>query len=358
MKNIINKFNYFIYIFFLNKFLKNPYHCHFQITRKCNFRCMSCCVWKNSGKNKTELSLEEIKILAENLKKIGVKSVALTGGEPLLRQDLPQIIEIFKSRNFLVRLQTNGSLSEETFLEKAFKSGLDDIYFSLDTLKPDIFTKINGLENEKIFENVIQNIKIASKIAKKHKAGVFLTTVLQKLNFEEIINLENFAKENACLIGFYGLEVGGETDPNNIRSSDDGLIPDENLRLKLKETFVKIKQMKKTKNSPIFNSNKILDDYINFYSSPNPNMYWQCNAGRDYLEIMPDGKIGICNATPEIENLNYKTLVDFYKNKNKYKIFNEYRKKCSGCICTRQLEYLITDFSDVFEKTFKYIKNI
>jgi len=358
MKNIINKLDYFIYIFFLNKFLKNPYHCHFQITRKCNFRCMSCCVWKNPEQNQTELPLEEIKILAKNLRKIGVKSIAITGGEPLLRKDLPQIIEVFKAQNFLVRLQTNGSLADESFLETAFKNGIDDLYFSLDTLKSDVFAQINGIENEKIFENVIQNIKTASKLAKKYKVGVFLTTVVQKLNFEEIENLENFARENACLIGFYGLEIAGKADKNNIRSADEHLIPDENLRLALKKTFIKIKQMKKEKNSPIFNSDRILDDYISFYSAPNASMYWKCNAGRDYLEILPDGKVGICNATPEIQNLNYENILDFYKNKNKEQTFIEYRKKCSGCICTRQLEYLITDVSDVAEKAKLYLKNI
>jgi len=355
IKNFINKISYIFHLLILSKIFKKPYHVHFQLTRRCNFRCLSCCVWKNEADLTSELKLEEIKILAENLRKIGVKSVALTGGEPLLRKDLFEIINIFKKNNFIVRLQTNGCLINEDFIEKIFSIGLDDIYVSLDSLKPDIFTKINGLENENIFYKVVENIKKTSVIAKKYGVGVFLTTVLQPINIEEVENLNKFAQENNCLIGFYGLEMGDETDKNNIRSCDSQLLPDEKQKKSLKETFVKIKQLKKEKKSPIFNSNKLLDDFINYYSSSNLNMRWNCNAGDYYLEVFANGLLGVCNATPEISGFDYKNIKDLYKNKEKEKIFKKYRKKCNGCICTRQLEYLVNDFSDIINKSLQYI---
>lgn len=353
--NFINKIKYFLHLFIINKFVRNPYHCHFQITRRCNFKCLSCCVWQQETDFNFELKFEEIEILAKNLKKVGIKSIALTGGEPLLYKDIIEIINIFKKYNFIVRLQTNGSLLNKIFLEKAFALGLDDIYISLDSLKPDVFVKINGLQNENMFYKVIENIKKASEIAKKFTAGVFLTTVLQPINIEEVENLNNFAKENKCLIGFYGLETGDLSDVNNIRSCDMQLKPDKNQQNLLKETFIKIKQLKKENNSPIFNSNKLLDDYIKFYSSLVNNMRWNCNAGSYYLEVFSNGNIGICNATPAIAGVNYKNVQNLYKNKDKEKIFKEYRQKCNGCICTRQLEYLTNDFSDILEKSFKYL---
>jgi len=350
------KARYLFHILLAGKVIHKPYHCHFQVTRMCNLKCLYCRVWREDSHGQKELTIDEIKILSENLKKVGVKSIVITGGEPLLRGDLIEIINIFSRQGFIVRLQTNGYLLNETFLEQAFSGGLDDIYISLDSLRPDVFLKINGIQSEVIFRRIVENIKIAAKLARKYNAGVFLTTVLQPANIEEVEDLVDFADKNNCLIGFYGLEAGSDKDINDIRAYGRGLIPDEEQRQKLKQAFIKLKELKKRRGTPIFSSYRLLDDYIQFYGSKNQDMKWDCNAGAYYLEILPDGKICICNATPSIEGFDYMNLCNLYNSPDKNQIFAEYRKKCSGCICTRQLEYLVEDFSDVANKTIMYLR--
>ena len=350
------KAGYFLHLLLMGRLIHNPYHCHYQITRRCNFKCLSCRVWKDEACG--ELDLDKIKILSANLSKIGIKSIVITGGEPLLRKDIPEVISIFKKEGFLVRLQTNGFLLNEKLLQEIFSRGLDDIYISLDTLDSTKFMHINGVESSSACKKVAENIKTASKFAKSYGAGVFLTTVLQPVNIDEIEVLNNFAKENKCLIGFYGLEVGDKNDENNIRSCNSSLLLDEEQKISLKESFVKIKELKKEKDSPVFSSNKLLDDYINFYGSKNLSMKWNCKAGNYYMEVLSDGSIGICNATPAIEEYNYETLPELYKSPDKEKIFKDYRKKCSGCICTKQLEYLTEDFSDIIAKISLYLRAV
>ena len=73
---------------------KSPYYVQFYINGKCNLKCRQCNIVETNSRV-TEMSLDEISIAAQNLKKIGGAIVLLTGGEPFMRKDLPQIVEIF-----------------------------------------------------------------------------------------------------------------------------------------------------------------------------------------------------------------------------------------------------------------------
>jgi MoaA/NifB/PqqE/SkfB family radical SAM enzyme len=66
-----------------------PYHATIKITERCNSRCLTCSSWKMASSG--ELSFEEIRDYYAQLKSAGTRSVTLTGGEPLLRPDLPDM---------------------------------------------------------------------------------------------------------------------------------------------------------------------------------------------------------------------------------------------------------------------------
>ena len=62
-----------------------------------------------------ECTLSEIEVIADNLADMGVAIVLLTGGEPFIRKDLPEIIYAFESRGVHVRMQTNGLAKKSKF---------------------------------------------------------------------------------------------------------------------------------------------------------------------------------------------------------------------------------------------------
>lgn len=347
---------YLLRVLLTGSVLHKPYHCQFQATRRCGFRCAYCRVWREGPGERGELSLDEIAVLSRNLRAAGVKSVVITGGEPLLREDLVEIMKIFKRDRLLVRLQTNGHLLTTAFLERAFLSGLDDISISLDTLRQDVFRGISGMGDGDVLERVLDNIRDAASCAKKHRAGVFLMTVVQPANSGEVEDLLSFAKQNRCIIGFYGLEPGSGRDVNDIRSYDPRIAPDEDQRGRMKRAFERLRRLKREGRAPIFNSARHLDDYVRFYGDGRQNMQWDCRAGRYYLTVLPDGRVCACNATPGMTGFDYRNIHELYERPDREAVFREYRGRCSGCLCTRQLEYLIGDFSDVIEKTRLYAR--
>ena len=85
------------------------------------------------------LSYEEIIDICKLLKKIGLKKVRITGGEPLLRKNIDKLISKLKTEVLLdsVSMTTNGSLLSDDKIRELKKSGLDSITLSLDTLDKD-----------------------------------------------------------------------------------------------------------------------------------------------------------------------------------------------------------------------------
>ena len=85
-----------------------PHHAQWLVTRKCNYRCLGCNVWKEQDKN--ELSTEEIKKGLDILKKIGIVELVLSGGDPLLRDDIGEIVE-YASKLFVTTVYDIGSMA-------------------------------------------------------------------------------------------------------------------------------------------------------------------------------------------------------------------------------------------------------
>ena len=103
-----------------------PFSVTLIITHQCNYRCHYCDVFNGQEK---EMTTGEIVLLIDDLVSLGCKRLSLNGGEPLLREDLGEIISHARNRDLFVTLFTNGSLVSR-HIEKI--KDLDVILISLD----------------------------------------------------------------------------------------------------------------------------------------------------------------------------------------------------------------------------------
>ena len=107
-----------------------PYLANIKLTENCNSRCITCDYWRT--KSKQLISTKRAKLLLRELKKAGIKNIRLTGGEPLLREDLFDILDTCSNDWFdRVVLATNGLLLSR-FAEKINKSIITNVTVSLD----------------------------------------------------------------------------------------------------------------------------------------------------------------------------------------------------------------------------------
>ena len=109
-----------------------------QITLHCNSRCVYCNTWKLQD-NSEVVPLDTLDKIFSSLRRLGVRIVSLTGGEPLTRNDLDEVIHSAKSYGLLPHVCTNGIFLTKDRAVELVKTGVYSIILSLDTLDPEIY---------------------------------------------------------------------------------------------------------------------------------------------------------------------------------------------------------------------------
>src|SRR5688572_7616485 len=159
-----------------------PLYVQFYITARCNLTCEQCnIIYANSDVR--EASLDEIERIAENLAEIGTAIVLLTGGEPFVRQDLPEIVRAFSRRGIHVRMQTNG-LATEKAISRCVENGARDISISLDSLQPDLQDSINGGFRDS-WRRALRSVSVLSEHLPKDGFAAF-GCVLSPRNIDDV----------------------------------------------------------------------------------------------------------------------------------------------------------------------------
>jgi MoaA/NifB/PqqE/SkfB family radical SAM enzyme len=165
------------------------------ITYRCNFRCEMCSAYhlmrNKQNEGKKELTVEQIKNVWDQAKKLGVIHVNLTGGEPMLRgiDELCQIIRNFEPDSFLISMVTNGSLVKEDDIRRLKEAGLDTLQLSLESMDAATHDKIRNCKGS--YEKVMNCLRWAQK----YKLNVCLSAVLTRYNFDEMEKIMEFAKK-------------------------------------------------------------------------------------------------------------------------------------------------------------------
>ena len=169
-----------------------------SITQRCNLNCIYCHHEGERGKIQQEMSVDEIIQILKLSTKFGIYKVKYTGGEPLLREDLPEIIKKSKEISAIkeVSIVSNGILLEK-FAKKLCEAKLDRINVSLDTLNPNKYAQITNHDGT-LIEQVKKGILCALDCG---ITPLKLNMVLLKgINEAEVTDLITFATEHNLIL--------------------------------------------------------------------------------------------------------------------------------------------------------------
>ena len=181
-----------------------------SVTDRCNMRCRYCMpeqeyVWLPRS---SILSFEEIDRLTGIFTGLGVTKLRLTGGEPLLRQDLPALVELLRRRSELedIALTTNGILLAR-YAAQLRSAGLSRVTVSLDTLRPE---RMQEFARSNRHHEVLNGISAARMVGLGLKLNV---VVIRGYNDDELLDLVDFARRASAEVRFIEyMDVGGATD--------------------------------------------------------------------------------------------------------------------------------------------------
>ncbi|PEM51078.1 GTP 3',8-cyclase MoaA [Bacillus wiedmannii] len=175
-----------------------------SVTDRCNFRCRYCMPEEIFGpdysflSNDKILSFDEIERITRIFVSLGVRKLRITGGEPLLRRGLPQLIERLNKIDGVedIGLTTNGSLLKK-FAPDLYKAGLSRVTVSLDSLEENRFFYLNG--NRSKVQRVLEGIQAAAEVGMKIKINM----VVQKgKNEQDILQMAQYFKGNKHILRF------------------------------------------------------------------------------------------------------------------------------------------------------------
>ncbi len=191
-----------------------------SLTDRCNFRCFYCLPHGEPSWAKKEklLTFEELERVSEIFVSLGIEKIRLTGGEPLIRRDVPVLVEKLarlKPELKDIALTTNGyDFVRHAGVLKA--AGLDRVTFSLDSLKPERFREITGVD---ALDRVCDSIDEAKRLG---FAPIKVNAVIVRgRNDDELLDFVRFARENEVsfrFIEYMPLDSGHEWSRNLVVS--------------------------------------------------------------------------------------------------------------------------------------------
>lgn len=208
-----------------------------SLTDRCNFRCFYCLPHGEPSWAKKEklLTFEELARIAEIFVSLGIQKIRLTGGEPLIRRDVPVLVEMLarlKPELGDIALTTNGYdfVRHSNALRSA---GLDRVTFSLDSLRPERFQEITGVDG---LDRVFSSIETARRLG--FQPIKVNAVIVRGRNDDELAEFARFARENDVsfrFIEFMPLDSGHDwsremvVSGREIRDAIDSVYP---IRLK------------------------------------------------------------------------------------------------------------------------------
>jgi radical SAM protein with 4Fe4S-binding SPASM domain len=268
-----------------NDYYSAPLSVLWDLTYRCNMKCKHCL--NDDSYSINEIGINDVKHILTELKKEKVFSINFSGGEPLLRKDLLDILEIASEMNFGIRLSTNGLLLDNDFLTKLKNLDVYCIQISLDGLE-DTHNEFRGVKGG--YKKAVESLRLCSE------NGFYTTmsTMIIKQNLHEISDLIKIAVS----LGVSSFKLNSFMPVGRGRKSSQQLhVSKDELRDLCKELSSHSKKYGGLINlqlNPLFPW--LLE---NNYSKPlirgiNSETRIRCSAGQTNLVISPDGTVYSC----------------------------------------------------------------
>jgi len=284
--------------------IKHPILCNYYVTYRCNAKCDFCDLWEKPSPYVDLVTVDEN---LTQLKKLGVKVIDFTGGEPLLHREIDKILELAKKKGFITTLTTNTLLYPKW--ANKIKGLVDMLHFSLDASTAQQHDEMRGV---KCFDFVLESIKLAKSLGEKPDIlfSVFPTNINELQKVYSQISQPN----NLVLIINPEFSYGEVNNDNSLKNEqlDYLKVFSKKKNVYLNSAFIKLRKD---------GGNKITDPV--------------CKAASSTVVISPENKLVLpCYHLGQKEFPIKNNLIKLYYSKEVESIkAQEGRlKECEGCV--------------------------
>ncbi len=290
-----------------------------ELTYKCPLQCPYCSNPLDYSKHNAEISTEDWKRVLSEARKMGAVQLGFSGGEPLVRPDLPELVKHARDLGYYSNLITSGyGLTEEKILQLK-EAGLDHIQVSIQASTQDLNDHIAGTES-------FQSKKEVARLVKKHGYPMVLCVVIHRENIHQMPEILAMAEE----LGADYLELANTQYYGWAHANRDLLMP-------TKEQYEKAEKIAQDFKEKVVDKMKIYYVIPDFHEKrPKACMNgW----GTTFLTIAPDGVALPCHSARELPGLDCPNVNDSSISEiwNESKAFNFFRgtewmkEPCASC---------------------------
>jgi cyclic pyranopterin phosphate synthase len=255
-----------------------------SVTDRCDFRCVYCMAEDMTFLPKAEiLSLEELLSIASALIDSGIKKIRLTGGEPLIRNNIMWLIEAISKLDGLeeLTLTTNGSQLRK-YATQLRRCGIKRINISIDSLQADKFKSITRTGQ---LQQVLDGIDAA--IDAGFESIKLNSVILKNRNDDEVLSLVNFARQKNIDIAFIEeMPLGDIVEHNRLLS----FCSSDELRSIINKEITLTPSHKKTNGPATYYSLANSNTHVGFISPHSHNFCAECNR----IRVTIEGRLLLC----------------------------------------------------------------
>ena len=319
-----------------------PYHVQWMLTRRCNYRCRGCSVWSDP-KNFREISTSDVKAGLDVLRKLGVIEIVFSGGNPLLREDIGEIIEC-ASRFFITTVYDNGSMALKKI--DALRNA-DFVAISLDTRDQKKFDYIRGVPGA--WKTAMEAIDTL------HNEGVRVgvSPTISQLNLREIPDFTRYFAERGVPVWYclYAYDYPSESQLFGIgKKVDDFEIRDRKAMVELCDRLIELKK----RHRGVYITTKTLRTLENFFWSG--QRAWRCRALESFFMIDSLGRVASCHRNEPVANVW--ELPNLWESP-RFEALRKKYNKCDHCTYLCYIFYsLHADVASNFGIVFDQWKNV
>jgi radical SAM protein with 4Fe4S-binding SPASM domain len=270
-----------------------------EITRQCNLACPHC-FSAASRKGMPELTFKECRDVIRQVAALGVKTIGWTGGEPLLRADLEEIIIFAKGYKIRSGITTNGILLDEKRAKSLKKAGVKAIQISVDGSTAEKNAAIRGATAED-FSRITEAIRVCLRL----DFDLSMAMLIGQENLDDAPRYIEWAKkEGVKCVRFCGFTPWGRGKAAKVKE-----------RLAFSDP-TKLMELKKFAQKAVRKRNPVVLFDPGFGPMPPKYEYHECVAGREWFYLTSFGDVYPCTALLakefKVGNIREKKIADIW----------------------------------------------
>lgn len=323
------------------KEIEHPDFCVIEVSHRCMFKCRMCNYWETGSKQaREEVEIADLRKFIVSLKDFVNTpfGINISGGEPLLKKGMLDLIEFIAGQGFKFSMVTNGYLINRSVARRIADSGLNFLAISLDSLDEKIHDNIRGIKGA--HRKVMDALKYFDAYRGKLE-NITVQTIIMGPNLDGILDLVDWSRDKQFSLSFMAVTRPNMTPVDSVwykKEEFSFLWPQDTVKARyVLDELIRLKKAGRRIDNPVGQ----LERFKLYFSDPEKFVKeTACSLGDDMIQVNPRGDIYLCCEMEPAGNIKQGDIGSIWTSQKAESIrekIRRCRRNCAGMVnCYRE----------------------